>query len=244
MSKPQTIIKILQSQGFGSRRACEMLIGAGAVTWGDTVVEYIDDRFHAVDGAPFQVQGTQHTFHAKAYVMLHKPAGYECSQKPKSHLSIYSLLPAHLRQRGDSGARAGVQCVGRLDEDTTGLLLLSDDGQFIHHHTSPKKQVGKVYRVTTKHPVQDSLLDALRSGVVLRDAMGDTPEPVRATGLARLSDHQLTMTISEGRYHQVKRMIAAAGNRVEALHRLSVGDYRLPDDLAEGQWRWCEALPA
>ena len=73
--------------------------------------------------------------------------------------------------------------------------------------------------------------------------MGDTPEPVRATDLARLSDHQLTMTISEGRYHQVKRMIAAAGNRVEALHRVSVGDYRLPDDLAEGRWRWCEAQP-
>jgi 16S rRNA pseudouridine516 synthase len=242
MSKPISIIKILQSQGFGTRRECEMLIGAEAVRWGGALVEYIDDAFAPEEGAAFTVRGEAHQYHAKAYVLMHKPAGYECSQKPKEHASVYSLLPATLRQRGDTGARAGVQCVGRLDQDTTGLLLLSDDGQFIHRYTSPKKHVGKVYHVTTKHAVNDALLTALKDGVVLRDAMGDTPEPVRATDVAQLSDHVVSMTISEGRYHQVKRMIAAAGNRAEALHRVAVGSYTLPDDLPVGQWRWVECL--
>lgn len=238
MRKQVSIIKILQSQGFGTRRECDLLIGARAVTWGGSLVQYIDDSFEVSEGATYSVHGQAHEYHAKAYLMLNKPAGYECSQKPKEHLSVYGLLPIHLRQRGDSGDRAGVQCVGRLDQDTTGLLLLSDDGQFIHRYTSPKKQVGKVYRVTTKHPVQESMLQALRNGVVLRDAMGDTPEPVRAGDVIALSEHQFNMTITEGRYHQVKRMVAAAGNRVEALHRVSVGEFQLPNDLAEGQWRW------
>ncbi len=241
MSKQLSIIKILQSQGFGTRRECEMLVGSEAVRWGGARVEYIDDAFAATEGAAFTVRGEAHQYHAKAYVLMHKPAGYECSQKPKEHASVYSLLPATLRQRGDTGARAGVQCVGRLDQDTTGLLLLSDDGLFIHRYTSPKKQVGKVYHVTTKHTVNEALLTALKEGVVLRDAMGDTPEPVTATDVAQLSDHVVSMTISEGRYHQVKRMIAAAGNRAEALHRVSVGSYKLPDDLPVGQWRWVEA---
>jgi 16S rRNA pseudouridine516 synthase len=174
--------------------------------------------------------------------VLHKPVGYECSQKPKEHKSVYSLLPKHLRQRGDSGSRDGVQCVGRLDQDTTGLLLLSDDGQFIHQYTSPKKQLGKVYSVTTKHAITPDFLEKLSTGVILKDAMGDTPEPVNATNLLQTSSHTLNMTISEGRYHQVKRMIAAASNRCEALHRIAVGEYTLPFDLAVGQWHYVERL--
>jgi 16S rRNA pseudouridine516 synthase len=240
MSKPISIVKILQGQGFGTQRECEMLIGAEAVRWGGAAVEYIDDAFAPEEGAAFSVLGEAHQYHAKAYVLMHKPAGYECSQKPKEHASVYSLLPATLR--GDTGARAGVQCVGRLDQDTTGLLLLSDDGQFIHRYTSPKKHVGKVYHVTIKHAVNDALLTALKEGVVLRDAMGDTPEPVTATDVVQLGEHVVGMTISEGRYHQVKRMIAAAGNRAEALHRVAVGGYILPDDLPVGQWKWVEYL--
>jgi 16S rRNA pseudouridine516 synthase len=238
MAKLQTIVKLLQSQGFGTRRDCEILIADGVVTWNGETIEYIDDAFEPLAGSPFTVHGEAHAYRHKAYIVLNKPAGYECSQKPKEHRSVYSLLPQYLRQRGDSGSRDGVQCVGRLDQDTTGLLLLSDDGQFIHRYTSPKKQLGKTYAVTTKHAITPELLKALATGVVLNDAMGDTPEPVAATHVEQTGAYTLHMTITEGRYHQVKRMIAAASNRCEALHRLSVGEFTLPSDLAEGEWRY------
>lgn len=238
MAKTHTIVKLLQSQGFGTRRDCEILIADSAITWNGAPIEYIDDAFEPLAGTPFTVHGEAHSYRHKAYLILHKPAGYECSQKPKEHRSVYSLLPQHLRQRGDSGSRDGVQCVGRLDQDTTGLLLLSDDGQFIHRYTSPKKQLGKTYAVTTKHVITAELLKALSTGVVLNDAMGDTPEPVRASQVEQTSATTLNMTINEGRYHQVKRMIAAASNRCEALHRLSVGEFTLPSDLDVGQWRY------
>jgi 16S rRNA pseudouridine516 synthase len=241
MAKLHTIVKLLQSQGFGTRRDCEILIADGAVTWQGEVMQYIDDAFEPLVGTPFTVRGQAHVYRPKAYIVLNKPAGYECSQKPKLHASVYTLLPQHLRQRGDSGARDGVQCVGRLDQDTTGLLLLSDDGQFIHQYTSPKKHVDKVYAVTTKHAITAELLKALSTGVVLNDAIGDTPEPVAATGVEQTGQYTLNMTISEGRYHQVKRMIAAASNRCEALHRISVGLYTLPPTLAPGQWCFVEA---
>ena len=165
--------------------------------------------------------------------MLHKPAGYECSTKPRHHPSVMSLLPAPLRLRS-GGA---VQPVGRLDEDTTGLLLLTDDGALIHRLTSPKHHIPKVYEVTTRHLISGTLVAALISGVVLED----DPHPVRAHACERVSDHHLRLTLTEGKYHQVKRMLAAVGNRVEGLHRSRIGGLALPADLAPGQWRWLRA---
>ena len=127
--------------------------------------------------------------------------------------------------------------MGRLDQDTTGLLLLSDDGQFIHRMSSPKKHVPKVYRVTAKHPVTAHMVERLCAGVVL----DDDPRPVRAAACALVSDCVLDLTLTEGKYHQVKRMLAAVGNRVEALHRWKIGDLVLPEDLPLGQWRWLTA---
>ncbi len=166
--------------------------------------------------------------------MLHKPAGTECSQKPSTYPSIYSLLPAALRQRPVKSAVQGVQAVGRLDQDTTGLLLLSDDGQFIHRMGSPKKHVPKIYQITAKHPVSHEQIERLLTGVVL----DDDPKPVRAAACHLHDPHRLDLTLTEGKYHQVKRMLAAVGNRVEALHRSCIGSLPLPDDLALGQWRW------
>jgi 16S rRNA pseudouridine516 synthase len=242
MAKLHTIVKLLQSQGFGTRRDCEILIADQAITWNGEAIEYIDDAFEPLQGTPFTVRSEAHIYRPKAYILLNKPAGYECSQKPKEHISIYTLLPKYLRQRGDSGSRDGVQCVGRLDQDTTGLLLLSDDGQFIHQYTSPKKQLNKYYRIQTKHEITAEFLKKLQTGVVLNDAMGDTPEPVYANNIEQTGAFSLTMAITEGRYHQVKRMVAAASNRCEALHRLSVGEYTLPSDLAEGQWCYVDKI--
>lgn len=161
--------------------------------------------------------------------MLNKPANFECSHKPKFYPSVYSLLPRPLLTRG-------VQAVGRLDEDTTGLLLLSDDGQFIHTYTSPKKKIPKVYDVTVKHPVDESQVAALLSGVQLNDE----PAPIAAAGCDFLAERLMRLTVTEGKYHLVKRMIAAAGNRVEGLNRVSIGGLNLPDDLPLGEWRWLE----
>ena len=226
---------ILFSQGFGTRRVCAGLIQQGfvavsGVSCAQPAMEFI------ADGLQFTVQGVAWEYHAKAYLMLHKPAGYECSQKPSTYPSIYTLLPAPIRQRG-GGAAAGVQAVGRLDQDTTGLLLLSDDGKFIHRMSSPKHHVAKVYQVRAKHPVDDKQVAKLLAGVVL----DDDPKPVRAAACEKTGEQQLSLTLTEGKYHQVKRMIAAVGNRVEevgGLHRSRIGTLDLPVDLKPGQWRW------
>ncbi len=224
---------ILYSQGFGTRRVCVGLVQQGHVLVTGRVC---DDPFEAIDteGLEFDVMGQRWPYQAKAYVMLHKPAGVECSQKPSTWPSIYTLLPAPLRQRPQKGAVQGVQAVGRLDQDTTGLLLLTDDGQFIHRMSSPRKHVPKVYEVTTRHPVDAAQVARLLAGVVLED----DPKPVRAAACEATAECALRLTLLEGKYHQVKRMVAAVGNRVEALHRSRIGGLVLPDDLAPGRWRW------
>ena len=229
---------ILFSQGFGTRRVCAGLVQQGLVAVGGMVVDDSSAEF-SVAGMHFTVQGVDWQYHEKAYLMLHKPAGYECSQKPSTYPSIYTLLPAPIRQRG-GGAAAGVQAVGRLDQDTTGLLLLSDDGKFIHRMSSPKHHVPKVYEVTAKHEVDDKQVQKLLDGVVL----DDDPKPVKAAACVQTGLNQLSLTLTEGKYHQVKRMIAAVGNRVEGadglggLHRSRIGSLALPDDLKAGEWRW------
>ncbi|MCB2041927.1 MAG: pseudouridine synthase, partial [Rhodoferax sp.] len=137
----------------------------------------------------------------------------------------------------NKSAVQGVQAVGRLDQDTTGLLLLTDDGNFIHRMSSPRHHVPKVYEVTLKHALDDTQLQRLRDGVVL----DDSPRPVRAADCEATDTHRLSLTLTEGKYHQVKRMLAAVGNRVEALHRSRIGQLCLPPDLAPGQWRWLGA---
>ncbi|GAO24257.1 pseudouridine synthase Rsu [Alicycliphilus sp. B1] len=141
---------ILYSQGFGTRRICAGLIQQGWVAVHsagslEPVVCLEPAQNLKEQGLVLRVQGQDWPYHAKAYVMLNKPAGTECSQKPSAYPSVYTLLPAPLRQRPGKSAVSGVQAVGRLDQDTTGLLLLSDDGQFIHRMSSPKKHVPKVY---------------------------------------------------------------------------------------------------
>ena len=231
----QQLQEILFSQGFGTRRVCAGLVQQGWVHVCGAVCTDPTEPFEP-EGLQFTVQGVAWEYHAKAYLMLHKPAGYECSQKPSTYPSIYTLLPSPIRQRG-GGAAAGVQAVGRLDQDTTGLLLLSDDGKFIHRMSSPKHHVPKVYEVIAKHAVDEAQIQGLLAGVVL----DDDPKPVRAAACERTGEFTLSLTLTEGKYHQVKRMIAAVGNRVEGLHRARIGALSLPPDLAPGGWRWLSA---
>lgn len=218
--------QVLFSQGFGTRRECDALILHGLVQVGGQV---LDDPSAPVNtaGLEFRVRGEPWAYHEKALLMLHKPAGYECSRKPRHHPSVLSLLPAPLRIRN-------VQPIGRLDEDTTGLLLFTDDGPLLHKLTSPKWHVPKLYQADCAEPLSDAQLQRLRDGVVLHD----DPQPVRAAAAEAAGERRLLLTLTEGKYHQVKRMVAAAGNAVQALHRLRFGALALPEDLAPGAWRW------
>jgi 16S rRNA pseudouridine516 synthase len=228
--------EILFSQGFGTRRICAGLIQHGHVTAGGHPTTDATAEFET-EGLRFCVDGVEWPYQEKAYLMLHKPSGTECSRKPSAYPSIYTLLPAPLRQRPQKGATQGVQAVGRLDQDTTGLLLLTDDGQFIHRMSSPRHHVPKVYEVTARHPVDERQVSRLLEGVVLED----DPRPVRAAACELMDDGRFWLTLTEGKYHQVKRMIAAVGNRVERLHRSRIGRLELPRDLLPGQWRWLSA---
>jgi len=233
---------ILYSQGFGTRRVCAGLIQQGLVQvykenepLAPVTIVQAAMEFEATS-LRFRVQGVDWPYADKAYILLHKPAATECSQKPSTYPSIYTLLPAPLRQRPQKGAVQGVQAVGRLDQDTTGMLLLTDDGQFIHRMSSPRHHVPKVYEVTVKHPLDERQVSHLLAGVVL----DDDPKPVRAAACEAISSHHLRLTLTEGKYHQVKRMLAAVSNRVEGLHRSQIGGLTLPDDLLPGQWQWLD----
>lgn len=237
----QRLSQILFSQGFGTRRLCAGLVWNGEVTINGSVVEEPNTEFET-EGLRFTVAGQEWPVFDKALILLNKPAGFECSQKPKHHPSVLSLLPAPLRERG-------VQPIGRLDEDTTGLLLLTDDGALIHKLTSPKHHVPKVYEARCKHPLTAAMAEQLLAGVELKEpedklrpkpqgTFQRPPETTRAEGAEIVDETLLRLTLVEGKYHQVKRMVAAVGNRVEALHRPSFGALALPADLKPGEWRW------
>lgn len=254
------IAQILFTQGFGSRRLCSGLLFNGEVSIKGEILNDPWEEFET-EGLEFEVSGKTWPYHEKALILLNKPSGYECSRKPKHHPSVMNLLPAPLRERD-------VQPIGRLDEDTTGLLLLTDDGALIHKLTSPKHHVPKVYEATCKHPVTPEMVAQLLAGVELREpepskpvvvagASGRSaskptgkpagkperstpyvPETVRAEGAESFGTHGLRLTLVEGKYHQVKRMVAAVGNRVESLHRPQFGALTIPTDLKPGEWIW------
>jgi 16S rRNA pseudouridine516 synthase len=225
--------RILQNQGFGSRRQCRQLVELGEVRIAGEVMDNPGAEI-ATAGLVFEVEDEPWTYREKTYVALYKPAGYECSHEPKHHRSVYSLLPYQLVARD-------VQSVGRLDVDTTGLLLFSDDGAFIHNLSSPKKHVPKTYRAELAEDGTEALVQQLLDGVDLIEE----PQPVRALTARLLAERTLELSVDLGKYHVVKRMIAAAGNHVEQLHRSGFGGLTLGlpplADLAEGDWVYLEA---
>ena len=230
-AKPLSIERILQNQGFGARKLCRILVRNGSVQVNGNLCEDPDEVF-PTEGLTLEVEGVEGVwpFCDKAYILLNKPEGYECSRAPKHHPSVLALLADPLRARD-------VQPVGRLDVETTGLLLLTDDGQCIHVLTSPKHAVPKIYRATLAEPADQSLCDKLLAGVLLKDE----EETIAADACRLIDPAMLEMTITQGKYHQVRRMIAAAGNHVNALQRTAIGELVLPNDLAPGEWQWLNA---
>jgi 16S rRNA pseudouridine516 synthase len=222
--------RILQSQGFGTRKWCRELIEDGEVVIGGETVTDSRNSFNT-DGLEFSVYGDPWKYREHVYIALNKPTDYECSRKPSHHPGVLSLLPEQFALRD-------VQPVGRLDHDTTGLLLMSDDGSFIHAQSSPKRHIPKVYVATTDDAVTPQLVAQLLAGVKLNDE----PAPLAAVICKMQGERQLEIVLEQGKYHQVKRMLAAAGNHCTALQRTEIGKLKLDAlGLAEGEWCYLEA---
>lgn len=222
--------RILQSQGFGTRKYCRALIEDGEVLIAGEVADNYKATFET-DGLVLHVFGEEWVYREHVYIALYKPADYECSRKPSHHPGVLTLLPEQFTWRD-------VQPVGRLDHDTTGMLLMSDDGPFIHAQSSPKRHVPKVYQATTQEPVSAELVAQLLAGVQLHDE----PAPLAAVTCIQRGEHQLEIVLEQGKYHQVKRMLAAAGNHCAALHRSAIGQLQL-DSLGLKEGEWCYLTP-
>ena len=223
--KKTTLDRMLQSQGFGTRKYCRQLIDDGVLSiHGQVVTDYKQEvELHNLQ---FRLFEEEWTYREHVYIALNKPAGIECSRKPSSHSGVMTLLPEQFDWRD-------VQAIGRLDHDTTGLLLLSDDGAFNHAMSSPKRHVPKLYLATTAELVTPELTQSLLKGVVLHD---EQQYLAAVTCIAR-GEYQLEIVVEQGKYHQVKRMLAAAGNHCSALQRIAIGTLTLESlKLNEGEW--------
>jgi 16S rRNA pseudouridine516 synthase len=222
-----TLDRILQSQGVGTRKYCRQLIDDGEVEIaGEVVTDY--RLAPETDGLVFTLFGEEWTYRAQLYIALNKPADFECSRKPSHHPGVLTILPEEFGWRD-------LQPVGRLDHDTTGLLLMSDDGKFIHAQSSPKHHIPKIYQATTHDAVTPELIAQLLAGVQLHDE----PAPLAAISCRQIqgNEHLLEIVLEQGKYHQVKRMLAAAGNHCSALQRTAIGALTLEAlDLDIGQW--------
>jgi len=220
-----TAERLLSQLGFGSRKESRGLVRMGLVEIAGVV---LDDPFLELPVIPdsIRVNGEDIATQMKLYVMLHKPLGIECSHNPQHHDSVFSLVPAHWQGME-------IRSVGRLDVDSSGLLLLSNQGDFIHRVESPKKGTLKRYVTTLARPFEKEQEAELKTGVMLKNEK----RPVVARELQVLGERQVEIAIGEGLYHQVRRMFAAVGNHVEALHRISIGEVVLDPQLAPGEWR-------
>ena len=225
----QRLDKIIASTGRYSRREVKTLVREGRVLVDGRIAASAEDKCDPLT-ARISVNGEELFYREHTYVMLHKPAGVLSATEDGRGETVLDLLAPEYR-------KIGLFPVGRLDKDTEGLLLLTDDGALAHDLLAPKKHVDKVYEITCARPVTPEQVAQLRAGVVLND----DPAPVRSEECEATGEFTLRMMLTEGKYHQVKRMVAAVGNRVEALHRSRIGGLYLPADLASGQWRWLEA---
>lgn len=225
-----TLDRILQSQGFGTRKWCGELVAAGEV---EIAGKTITDCRASIEtsGLEFKIFDELWAYREHVYIALNKPTNFECSRKASHHPGVLAILPEQFTRRD-------VQPVGRLDHDTTGLLLMSDDGPFIHTQSSPKRHIPKVYVATTHDPVTPELVARLLSGVKLHDE----PAPLAAATCRMLGLHYLEIVLEQGKYHQVKRMLAAADNHCVALRRSQIGQLKLDElGLAEGEWCYLDA---
>ena len=218
------LVKLIANLGYGSRREVARLFREGRVTDAAGEVLYADDQ---VAHADVRLDGDALDPPAPLALLLHKPVGYTCSTKDPGRV-VYDLLPPRFRLRSPL-----LSPVGRLDRDTSGLLLLTDDGALLHRIVSPKAHLAKVYEATLARDLRGDEAGVFASGTLQLES--DTT-PLAPATLEVLAPRHARLVLTEGRYHQVRRMFAAVGNHVEALHRSRVGGLDL-GELVPGAWR-------
>lgn len=217
-------LKLIANLGYGSRKEVAAIFREGRITDANGEVLYADDQVEhdnvRIDGEPLDPP-------FPLTLMLHKPVGYTCSTKDPGAI-IYELLPDRFRLRSPLLAS-----VGRLDRETTGLLLMTDNGALLHKIVSPRSELDKVYEVTLARDLRGDEAKTFASGKLKLES---EREPLAPATLEVLGPRQARLILTEGRYHQARRMFAAVGNHVEALHRSRIGGLTL-GDLEEGKWR-------
>ena len=222
------LVRLIANLGYGSRKEVTQLFREGRVTDPAGEVLYTDDK---VEHADIRIDGEMLDPPTGLVLLMHKPTGYTCSRKDAGRL-VYDLLPPRWRRRDPA-----LSTVGRLDRDTSGLLLLTDDGALLHRIISPKANVAKVYEATLARDLQGGEGELFASGTLMLES---ETTPLAPAQLQVLEPRRARLTVTEGRYHQVRRMFAAVGNHVEALERVAIGRLTL-DGLAPGEWRALDA---
>lgn len=237
MSTPPSALRLdrlLANLGYGARKAVQQMVRDGLVTLDGQPVKDADQRIAITPDLPLRmsVDGEPLDPPPGLTLMLNKPLGVTCSRKEAGPL-VFGLFPPRWQVR-----EPALSTVGRLDKDTSGLLLLTDDGGLLHRIISPKNHVPKRYRVTLKWPMHGGEAEAFASGTLMLEG---EDKPLLPATLEMMSPHTAYVTITEGRYHQVRRMFAAVRNRVVGLHRDRIGRLELPDDLAPSSYRLLSA---
>ena len=222
--------KLLGSMGYGSRTEMARLGKAGGIVLDGADLTDVSKRIAVTPDLPLrmEIDGRPLDPVPGLVMMLNKPLGMTCSRKEDGAL-VYDVLPERWRRRDPA-----ISTIGRLDKQTTGLLLLTDDGDLLHRVISPKRHVAKVYRATLARPLNGTEADIFAAGGLVLEG---EDKPLSPAVLEVLSPTEARLTVTEGRYHMVRRMFAAVGNHVDGLHRERVGGLALPDDLAPGEWR-------
>ncbi|KZC38281.1 MULTISPECIES: pseudouridine synthase [Rhodanobacter] len=222
------LVKLIANLGYGSRKDVTQLFRSGRITDADGEVLYADD---VVPYGTIRVDDEPLDPPPGLTLMMHKPLGVTCSRKDPGRV-VYDLLPPRYRVRTPA-----LSTVGRLDRDTSGLLLFTDDGALLHRIISPKANVTKVYEATLAQDLRGDEGELFASGTLMLE---EETTPLAPAALEVLGSRHARLGVSEGRYHQVRRMFAAAGNHVETLQRVSIGALTL-GGLAPGEWRALDA---
>ncbi|QDH74754.1 pseudouridine synthase [Brevundimonas sp. M20] len=222
--------KLLGSLGYGSRAEMARMGRAGGIVLDGVDITDVSKRIPVTPDLPtrMEIDGEPLDPPQGVVILLHKPLGMTCSHKEDGAL-VYDVLPDRWRRRDPA-----ISTIGRLDKETSGLLLMTDDGDLLHRVISPKKNVAKIYRARLARPLDGSEAALFASGELLLE---NDDRPLKPAGLEIVSPTEALVSVTEGRYHMVRRMFAAVGNHVEALHRERLGGLSLPDDLPPGQWR-------
>jgi len=223
--------RLLANLGYGTRRTVQNIVNNGEVTLDGEVLKKAEKHIVLSPDLPgrMQVLGEPLDPLPGLSLVMHKPLGYTCSRSEEEGKLVYGLLPERWALR-----EPALSTVGRLDKETSGLLLFTDDGALLHKIISPKYKIFKEYRATLARPLRGDEASLFSSGELM---LPEETKPLLPAQLTALSEREVTITISEGRYHQVRRMFAAVGNEVLALHRARMGALALPVDLEPGAFR-------